>query len=76
MAANTFFGGTADDTITFDRPVDYLNVSVASGVTFSLSLDGFDYITLPVGFHSFEIGAISTLYISSSGAWQIIGIQA
>lgn len=76
MAANQSFSGSSDDTIEFARPVNYLNISVESGVTFSFSLDGSVYLELPSGFHSFSIGATDTVHISSDGAWNLIGVQA
>jgi hypothetical protein len=77
MAANTHAGSTSDDTVIFDKPINYLNVFVASGVTFSLSLDkGINYITLPAGFHSFRVGTVAEIRVQSDGAWQMIGVQA
>jgi hypothetical protein len=77
MAANVFASGSASDTITFDKAVNYLNVFVDSGVTFSLSLDkGANFITLPSGFHSFVIGSVKEVRVQSDGVWQLIGVQA
>lgn len=76
MAANSSFSGTGDDTLEFDRPVNYLLVSVATGVTFSLSLDKLTYMTLPAGFHSFHVGPVNEVMVKSSGAWQLTGVQA
>lgn len=76
MTANVFYNGVAEDVLEFDRPINYLNISVETGVTFSFSLDSVNYIPLPVGFHSFYIGPVSTLYISSNGAWHLMGVQA
>ena len=76
MASNTFAGGTTDDTIIFDKPVDYLNIFVGTGVTFALSLDkGNNFISLPAGFHSFRISAIKEVQVEANGAWQLIGVQ-
>jgi hypothetical protein len=77
MAANTFFDGTTDDTAVFDRPVNHLLIFVSTGTTFSFSLDrGESFMTLPAGFHSFPIGAVSEVHVQSTGAWQLIGEQA
>lgn len=77
MAANIFAGGTTDGTIEFDRAVAHLNVFVASGVTFSISLDsGANYLSLPAGFHSFPIGPVFEARVQSTGAWQLIAVQA
>ncbi len=76
MAANTSFSGTSDKTMEFDRPVNYLLVSVASGVTFSLSLDKVVYMTLPTGFYSFSVGPTTEVRVQASGAWQLTGVQA
>lgn len=77
MAANTFANGTSDGTVTFDKPIDHLNVYVASGVTFSLSLDkGENFMSLPAGFHSFRIGAVKEVRVQSDGEWEMIGVQA
>jgi len=77
MAANTFGGAAANGTVEFDKPVDHLNVFVASGVTCSISLDkGNNYITIPAGFHSFRVGLITDVWVLADGAWQLIGVQA
>jgi len=76
MAANYFSSGTTDKTITFNKAVSYLNIFVGSGVTFSFSLDTINYMTLPAGFHSFPVGLIKEVRVTSSGAWQLIGVQA
>ena len=77
MAANTFASGTTDSTVSFDKPVDYLNVYVASGVTFAISLDrGENFMTLPEGFHSFRIGPVREVQIEADGNWDLIGVQA
>lgn len=76
MAANTSFSGTTDRTMTFDRPVNHLLVSVATGVTFALSLDTVTYMTLPAGFHSFVVGAIVEVRVQANGAWSLTGVQA
>lgn len=75
MAANTFASGTDSAEIKFDRPIDHINIHVASGVTLSFSLDGTNFVGLPVGFHSFKVGATSRVHISADGAWQLIGVQ-
>lgn len=77
MAANTHASGTADATVTFSRPVDYLLVFVSTGTTFTLSLDkGANYITIAAGFHSFKVGATDEVRLTSTGAWQLVGVQA
>ena len=77
MAANTFASGTTDETVVFPRAVNYLNVFVAASVTFSLSVDkGENFISLPAGFHSFFVGPITEVQVQSTGAWQLIGVQA
>ena len=77
MASNTFANGTEDGTVTFDKPIDHLNVYVASGVTLAISLDkGQNFMSLPEGFHSFRIGPVSEVQIQSDGEWELIGVQA
>jgi hypothetical protein len=77
MSANTFASGTADGTVEFDKPVNYLNVFVATGVTLSISLDkGTNFMSLPAGFHSFRVGLVSEVQISANGEWELIGVQA
>lgn len=77
MAANTFANGTSDGTISFDKPVNYLNIYVASAVTFAISLDkGANFMSLPEGFHSFRIGAVREVRVQSDGEWELIGVQA
>ena len=77
MASNTFANGTTDGTVVFDKPIDHLNVYVASGVTFALSLDkGENFMSLPAGFHSFRIGPVLVVRIESDGEWELIGVQA
>lgn len=77
MAANIHIGGITDDSIIFNKPVNYLNIFVDSGVTFSLSLDkGTNYIEIPVGFHSFMIGSVLDIKIMANGNWSILAVQA
>jgi len=78
MAANTFASGTTSGAeVKFDRPVNHLNINVETGVTLSFSLDsGANYMTLPAGFHSIPVGAVSKVIIAADGAWQLIGVQA
>lgn len=77
MSANTFANGTTDETITFDKPINYLNVYVAAGVTFAISLDkGENFMSMPAGFHSFKIGSVKEIQIQADGEWELIGVQA
>ncbi|GAF93977.1 unnamed protein product [marine sediment metagenome] len=77
MAANTFANGASDGTVIFDKPVAHLNVFIASGVTFAISLDkGMNYLSMPAGFHSFRIGHISEVRVQANGVWELIGVQA
>ena len=77
MPANIVTSGTGDDTIVYDKPVGYLSIFVASGVTFEFSLDkGTTYITLPDGFHSFPIGSVTEIHIAADGEWQILAVRA
>ena len=76
MSANTSFSGTTDDTLEFERPVNYLNIGVASGVTFSFSIDGSVYIPVPPGLYGISIGATKMIFVSSDGSWGINGVQA
>lgn len=76
MAANIFKSGTGNATLSFDRAVDYININVAASVTLSLSVDGTNYMTIPSGLHSFRIGATFSIWINSTGAWQLIAVQA
>ena len=77
MASNTFANGSADGTVTFDRPIDHLNINVSTGTTFSFSIDkGLNFMTLPAGFHSIPLGSVSEVRIQSDGEWQLIGVQA
>jgi hypothetical protein len=76
MAANIFKSGTGNATITFDRAVDYINIFVAASITCTLSVDNVGFMTIPSGLNSFRIGPTFNLYIQSTGAWQLIAIQA
>ena len=76
MANNYFASGSADYTVGFERPVGYLNVFVSASTTFSISVDGSNYMTLPSGFHTFPVGLLYTVYVQANGAWQIIGVAA
>jgi len=78
MAANTFASGTAGGTVVFDKPVSYLNIYVAAGVTFAISLDrGANFISMPDDwFHSFKVGLITEVQVQADGIWQLIGVQA
>ena len=76
MASNYFASGTADKTVTFGKAVNHLNIFVATGVTFSFSLDTINYMTLPAGFSSFPVGLVKEVRVSSSGSWQLIAVQA
>jgi hypothetical protein len=76
MPANVFANGSADDTVVFDKPIGHLNVSVSSGTTFAISVDRENYLSLPEGFHSFPVGAITEVRIQSDGDWQLIAVQA
>lgn len=76
MAANYFSSGSADKTITFQKAVSHLNIFVATGVTFSFSLDTINYMTVPAGFYTFPVGLVKEVRVTSTGAWQLIGVQA
>ena len=76
MAANYFSGGSGDSVVVFSKPVNLLNIFVASGVTFSFSLDTVNYITVPAGFFSIPIGPVFEVRVQSSGVWQILARQA
>jgi len=76
MAGNYHASGTSDSTVIFDRPISHLNVTVASGVTFTISFDQNEHaLTLPAGFSSFPINPITEIRISSSGAWSLLAVQ-
>jgi hypothetical protein len=79
MAANIF--ASSDDTpngeVNFDKPVDYLNIFVNTGVACAISLDkGANYLTVPSGFHSFRIGPTKSILVQADGVWQLIAVQA
>jgi hypothetical protein len=77
MACNIYAEGTANDTVKFDRAVNYLNVRVATGVTFLISLDyGLTFITIPAGFYSFHVGLINEIQVHANGSWQLYAVQA
>lgn len=78
MAANIFASNadTPNGVVTFDKPIDYINIYVASGVTCSISFDGTHYMTVPSGLNSFKVGQTKILYVNATGAWQIIAVQA
>lgn len=77
MASNYCSRGSGDDTIVYERPVNYLNVFVNTGVTFSISTDnGETYMTIPPGFYSFYIGPVLQIKVQSNGVWQIMAIQS
>lgn len=77
MAANTSAsGGSGSATVDFERPVDYITVSVAAGATVQLSLDEENYLPMGPGTHGFRVGPTSTVYINATGAWGLIGVQA
>ena len=75
---NNMFANNTDTpagVINFERPVGYLNINVDNG-TFSFSFDGTNYINLPTGFHSFKVGMTNVLYVTATGDWQLIGVEA
>lgn len=82
MAANTFANGSADATVTFDKTIGHLLISIDAGADFSFSIDkGANYMELPAGgangqFYSFPVGSIKEIRIQASGDWQLIGIQS
>ncbi len=78
MSANTFFSGDSqEEKLVFDRPVCYLNIFITAGATFAFSLDDDEqFMSLPAGFHSFRIGAVTTIYVQSDDVWQLIGVKA
>ena len=77
MSSNIFASGTEDDTIEFGRSVSHINIYVDTGVTLSISLDkGQNFMTLPAGFHSFDIGPVFEVQVQADGAWQMIAVQS
>lgn len=77
MTSNSMAQGTGDSTVEFDRPVNHVNFSIASGVSFSFSVDdGITFITLAAGFHGVPIGTYKEIQIRADGAWQLIAIQS
>jgi len=76
MAANYFDSGTADKTINFGRFVNYITIFVASGATVTISLDGSNFMTIPAGLHSFAVGAVKSIGVTATGAWQLNGVQS
>ena len=77
MASNNFASGTGGAVVKFDKAIDHVNVYVATGVTFAISLDkGTNFLKLPVGFHSFKVGPLKELHIQASGEWQLVGVQS
>lgn len=79
MAANIFASNNDTPTgeINFDKPVDYLNIFVDSGVACAISLDkGANYLTIPEGLYSFRIGPTKSILVQADGAWQLIAVQA
>jgi len=79
MASNIFASNadTPTGAITFDKPVDHINLYVAAGVTFSISFDkGANYLTVLPGFYSMRIGQTKSINITATGVWQLIAVQA
>lgn len=76
MASNYFSNGTTDGTVAFSKPVNLLNIFVATGVTFAFSVDTVHYITVPAGFYSVPVGPVLEVRVQSTGAWQILARQA
>ncbi len=76
MAGNYHASGSTDATLNFDRPIMHLNITVNTGVTFTISLDQNEHqLTLPAGFHSFPVNPVTVVSISSSGAWSLVALQ-
>ena len=76
MSSNYYASGVEYEEITFDRPVNYINIFVSTGNTASLSVDrGQNFITITAGFHSFAIGSVDEIVVSGTGAWQILAVQ-
>lgn len=78
MASNQHISGGASTAkiFTFSRAVNHLTISVATGVIFSLSFDNSSFITIPVGLTTMPVGIAKTIYVTSDGAWHIVGAQA
>ena len=79
MASNYHYssGAVSNEIIEFPRTICHLNIFVGSGVTFELSLDsGVNFIEIPPGFVSMPVGPVSNVMITSSGMFQLIGVQA
>jgi hypothetical protein len=79
MAANMHkgFGTVTNKTLTFERAIGHLNVFVASGAELQLSFDGgTSFITIPAGFNSFDVGPTTSMIATSTGAFQLLGVQA
>lgn len=75
MAANYFESGSASKDISFPRAVRHLNLFVNTGVTFSISFDGDNYMTVPAGFSNFPVGPVTNVWISADGDWQLWAVQ-
>ena len=74
MSSTYFSGGSGDSVITFTKPVKHLNIFVATGQTFSFSLDAVNYVSIPPGFYTFPVGLVKEVRVIASGAWQLIGV--
>jgi hypothetical protein len=77
MASNNFHAnGTGDSTVVFGKAVCCLNVYVATGVTFAVSLDnGQHFMGLPAGFHSFPVSPVLSVMVQANGIWAMVGVQ-
>lgn len=77
MAANHHIEGTTGSGYIFPKPVNHLNIYVASGVTFTISFDnGNNSITVPAGLFSMPVGITTRITVTSTGAYSIVGVQA
>lgn len=78
MASNQHISGAAmtDQIFEFGRAVSHLTIWIDSGVIFSLSFDNSSFMTMPAGLHQMPVGVTKTVYITSDGAWHIVGAQA
>lgn len=77
MASNLTYTGTNSAAINFGRAVGHILFTADTGATLSLSFDnGTTSINIPVGFHSFPVGLITSIDIIGAGTWQLVAIQS
>lgn len=69
-------GASTEAGISFPKPVGHLLVWIDFGATFSISFDNkTNFFNLEPGSHSLPVGLTKLIHITSSGSWQMVGVQ-